>query len=173
MIQRIGRKQKTSLGFSLVELLIVIAIIGVLAAVVMTNYSRARQLSKTSKAQADLKQLHTGMEQLALDTGKWPNGCIPDQTDNPEVDLNQPAAGLISVPPVGLINGSCEWKDEEVAKWNGPYVQLSGALDPWGTAYYFDPDYRLGTDIFPALVSWGPDKLVNTYTSDDIYIRLR
>lgn len=166
------QEPRSAPGFTLIELLITIAIIGLLAGVVMLNLNNARVRSRTTKAEADLRQLRTGIEQLAIDTNKWPNGCPLDQSNNPEVDLNQTNAGLISMPSVGVIDAPCEWTDADVASWGGPYVQMSGALDPWGTPYYFDPDYHSGSDIFPTLVSWGPDKAINTYNADDIYVRL-
>ncbi|HUT96329.1 MAG TPA: prepilin-type N-terminal cleavage/methylation domain-containing protein, partial [Candidatus Paceibacterota bacterium] len=89
---------KKNSGFTLIELLVVIAIIGLLATIVLVALSNARMKAKISRAQADLRQLRNAIEFLVDDTGKWPNGCPPETTANPEVDLNNSQSGLISRP---------------------------------------------------------------------------
>ncbi len=158
-------------GFTLIELLVVIAIIGLLAGGVLLALNRARLNAKITKARADLHQLRIAIDLLAADTGKWPNGCPQETTANPEVMLDQPAAGLNTIPTAGIIELPCEWTVEEVAVWKGPYVQLNPILDPWGTSYWFDADYQAIADDAIVLVSYGPDQ--TNYTSDDIIERIR
>lgn len=160
-------------GFTLTELLVVIAIIGLLASVVLLSLNRSRASAKVAKVEADLRQVRTAIEELGIDTGKWPNGCPLDAANNPEIALNTPAAGLGYLPPVGLVQDPCEWTDADIAGWRGPYLEPSHLTDPWGTPYYFDPDYHKDSEIFPALVSWGTNGTVNTYDGNDIYVKLR
>jgi prepilin-type N-terminal cleavage/methylation domain-containing protein len=165
------QKIKNQNGFTLIELLVVIAIIGILASIVMVALQTARARSKTAKVQADLHQLKTAIDLLANDTGKWPNGCPPDTSANPEVMLDQAAAGLNAIPPVGIVEDPCEWTAEDVALWKGPYVSMPVIQDPWGTSYWFDADYvPLGSQSI-VLLSYGPDK--TNYTADDLYIVIK
>ncbi len=56
-------------AFTLIELLIVVAIIGILAAIAVPNFLNAQMKAKIARAQADMKTLSTGIEQLRLDRG--------------------------------------------------------------------------------------------------------
>jgi len=56
-------------AFTLIELLIVVAIIGILAAIAVPNFLNAQMRAKISRAVADMRSLKTGVEQLRLDRG--------------------------------------------------------------------------------------------------------
>jgi len=167
-------------GFTLIELLVVIAIIGILASVVLTSLASAREKSQLARVKADLKQIRTALALLEIDTGRWPNGCPPGAPANPEVDLGLNTAGLMSAPPVGVVDAPCEWTAAAVANWEGPYV--GSVTDPWGNNYYFDPDYR-GYDNcasipdepeLNALLSFGPNGVgVNAYDCDDQFLTIQ
>lgn len=171
-------------GFTLIEILIVIAIIGILASIVLPAVNIARENAKVAKARSELRNVRSGVALLESDTGKWPNGCPPSQLNNPEVDLEDAQAGVALRPSVGVVDGACEWTTSEVASWNGPYMKVP--VDPWGTSYEFDPDYFPGENrsgsscpgyvasTIVAVVSYGPDKIGrNEYNCDDIYFELR
>lgn len=157
IIERAIKKGKRALrGFTLIELLVVIAIIGVLSATVLVAMNSSRHKAKVARVQGDLNRLRTAMGLLESDTGKWPNGCQMDATNNPEVYLNDQQSGIRIQPSVGVIDVNCEWTAQDVANWRGPYAP--NALDPWGTSYYFDPDYCDSNAVVrPAILSVGPD----------------
>lgn len=163
---------KSREGFTLVELLVVIAIIGLLASVVIVGLARAREMAKIARVNADLQQIRKGIELLVQDTGKWPNGCPPDIGESPETFLDTPLAGLTSIPDLAWVGAAvnnsggyfdgrwspnpatvCGWVAADVAKWKGPYA--NHVLDPWGHAYFYDPDYSVNGQVFAAILSRG------------------
>lgn len=104
--------QKTAQqGFTLLELLVVIVIIGLLAAYVGPRYFSQLAKSERSTAKAQIEGLGKALDAYRLDTGHYP-------------ESEQGLAAL--------------WlKPENEAKWNGPYLQKAIPLDPWGRAYIY------------------------------------
>lgn len=150
-------------GFTLIELLVVISIIGLLASVIIVATASARTRARIVKAQADIKQISTGLGLLESDTGKWPLGCPPnDKTLLAEADFNSPYFGLTQKPTLGQYDPTyapnCTWTAQDLARWLGPY--LSTTNDPWGSPYFFDPDFYFCGDPheWMVILSKGPDK---------------
>jgi prepilin-type N-terminal cleavage/methylation domain-containing protein len=178
-----------SRGFTLVELLVVIGIIGLLSTMTIAAVNNARGKARIARAQGDVKQLATAIQLLAADTGKWPNGCPLENVADPEVDLSAATAGITQAPPVGQVSAAgggkpeCRWTASDVGKWNGPYMK--SVVDPWGRSYLFDPDYQkpscpgssAGSEV-PTVMSAGPTlsdggSHVNDYDCDNIIYELR
>ena len=67
--------RKTTQGFSLVEIMIVIAITGLLITIVVFNVQPAGQKSRDAQRQADLRQVQTALEQYKNRHGRYPEGC--------------------------------------------------------------------------------------------------
>jgi prepilin-type N-terminal cleavage/methylation domain-containing protein len=59
-------------AFTLIELLIVVAIIAILAAIAVPNFLEAQVRAKVSRAKADIRSLATALESYAVDTNKYP-----------------------------------------------------------------------------------------------------
>jgi len=68
-------------AFTLIELLIVVAIIAILAAIAVPNFLEAQTRSKVSRAKADMRTLATGLESYAVDNNKYP----PSFVDAPQI----------------------------------------------------------------------------------------
>lgn len=80
-------KSKT-LAFTLIELLIVVAIIAILAAIAVPNFLEAQTRSKVSRTKADMRSVATGLEAYAADYNHYPlnDGCynvLPNQISTP------------------------------------------------------------------------------------------
>lgn len=98
-------------GFTLLELLVVMVIIGLLAAYVGPRYFAQIGKSERSIARAQIDGIAKALEAYRLDTGHYPGA-------------EQGLTALVTKPA-----------DE--ARWNGPYLQKSVPADPWGSAYVY------------------------------------
>lgn len=152
-------------GFTLLELIVNIAIIGLLVTIAIPAYTTFRNRARIATATGDLKNIQVAMEALAIDTEKWPGPQNVGVTADQEVwDLSSKSAGLVAT------NGN-------FPNWKGPYLQ-SVPKDPWGMNYFFDPDYytsgKVGQGPKSAVIgSFGPNKCCkNTYDSDNVYLIL-
>lgn len=82
-------------GFTLVELLIVVAIIGILVAISVINYMSAIQRAKQRRSMSDIRALSSGLEAYAIDLGRYP----PASGYTLPAGLSLPTATLGSVGP--------------------------------------------------------------------------
>lgn len=147
---------KQSAGFTILELIVNLAIIGILSAIAIPAYITFRDKAKIAQAKSNLKNIQLAIEQLANDTEKWPGPQSVGVTADAEVwDLNSGSAGLVAT------NGG-------FPNWKGPYMK-SVPKDPWGSDYFFDPDYYVKGTKYAAIGSFGPNKCCrNVYDSDDV-----
>jgi prepilin-type N-terminal cleavage/methylation domain-containing protein len=168
-------------GFTLIELLTVIAIIGLLSVFAVVALNGARGKAKEAVAKDDLAKLRSAMLMMENELERWPNGCPPWSVRNPEIELAAQQAGLLTQPAVGDQGDGCQWTQQAVDRWNGPYAR-EVQLDPWNNSYYFDPDYtpyqNCGSEPTQpeaaVLVSFGPNGAgLNDYDCDDIFIKLK
>jgi general secretion pathway protein G len=98
-------------GFSLIELLIVMIIIGLLASLVGPRLFQHVGQSKQNTARAQIELLGTALDAYRLDVGRYPT-----TEQGLEALRNKPA---------------------DVERWNGPYLPRDVPLDPWGKAYIY------------------------------------
>ncbi|MCM8782369.1 MAG: type II secretion system major pseudopilin GspG [Candidatus Omnitrophica bacterium] len=125
-------------GFTLIELMLVVIIIGALVAMVMPRLTGRGEQARASAAKADIQaNIATALKLYELD-----NGNFPSTEEGLNALLNKPA----STP-----------------NWNGPYLEKH-PLDPWGREYkYKSPgDHRSDYDLY----SLGKDGQEGT--ADDI-----
>jgi general secretion pathway protein G len=125
---RSARRVRTA-GFTLLELLVVIVIIGLLAAYVGPKYFSQLGKSEVTVTRAQIEAFEKSLDTFRLDVGRYPTT---------EEGLN----ALMTAPPTA------------VAKWNGPYLKKGVPADPWGHAY----QYRApGTKAEYEILSLGKD----------------
>lgn len=117
-------------GFTLLELLVVIVIIGLLAGLVAPRYFDTLGKSKTKVARAQMDSLEKALEQYQLDVGEFPTA--------------EQGISALTIQPTG------------VTKWQGPYLKRGVPLDPWGHPYIYK-HINGGKDI--DLISLGSDAL--------------
>jgi len=144
----------------MLEMMIVVLVIGVIVAVALPGTRYVRNKTLDSQARADLELLASGVSRLAWDTGRWPGGLDRSVAGDAETwDLSSSNAGLLTANAL-------------FPDWKGPYLS-SVPLDPWGSRYFFDPDYRIGVRDYPVVGSFGPNRSGrNIYDEDNIYIRM-
>ena len=111
-IQSIYRThQPKAAGFTLLELLVVMVIIGLLAGYVGPKYFAQVGKSQIKAARAQIDALEKSLDQYRLDTGHYPVA-------------EQGLAALITRPA-------------NEPKWDGPYLAKRVPVDPWGNAYVY------------------------------------
>ena len=115
-------------GFTLLELLVVIVIIGLLASYVGPRYFSQLGKSETTTARAQMQAFARALDHYRLDVGRYPS-------------TEQGLSALLTRPG-------------NEPKWNGPYLQNAVPLDPWGKPYvYRSPGEKGEFEI----VSYGKD----------------
>lgn len=98
-------------GFTLLELLVVMVIIGMLAGFVAPRFFAQIGKSEIKTAHAQISALEKALDQYRLDVGRYPS------TEQGLQSLNEQPAGE--------------------SKWAGPYLKKAVPLDPWAHAYVY------------------------------------
>ena len=122
--RRPARPGDREAGFTLLELLVVLAIMGLLAAIVAPQVLKYLGSSRSQTAKVQIQNITAALELYRLDVGRYPTQ---------EEGLNV----LVAAAPAD-------------ACWNGPYLQKAAALkDPWGQAYlYRNPGQHGDVDVY-------------------------
>jgi general secretion pathway protein G len=130
-------------GFTLLELLVVILIIGLLTGIVAPRFLGQISKSETTTARAQLDAIDKALQSYRIDTGRFPST----------------AQGLKAL--------AAQPADE--ARWRGPYLQGDVPLDPWGMAYQYRAPGPNGKDY--ELLSYGKDRAAGGSGDDADLVR--
>nr|WP_236904253.1 type II secretion system major pseudopilin GspG [Collimonas fungivorans] len=126
---RFAPQRRLNRGFTLLELLVVLVIIGLLASYVGPKYFSQVGKSQVTVAKSQMDAFDKALDTFRLDVGRYPTN-------------EEGLQGLMAAPP------------NDAAKWNGPYMKTAIPLDPWGHPYlYRTPGARGDMEI----VSYGRD----------------
>ncbi len=104
-------------GFTLVELMVVIAIIGLLAAVVTVNVIGQMDEARKTKVAADMQAIEDGLKLFKVNMGYYPQ----------------------------QLNALWERPANAGNRWKGPYLEEYPPRDPWGNEYMYN--YVSGSDF--------------------------
>jgi general secretion pathway protein G len=139
MKPQISKFRSARHAFTLIELLLVLVILAVLAAVVVPKFTHRSEEAKIAAAKADIAAFDVALDAYEIDNSRFPSN---------EEGLN----GLIAAP-------------SSATAWKGPYIKRAVTNDPWGHPYI----YRAPGQHNPTgydLSSSGPD--AREGTDDDI-----
>jgi general secretion pathway protein G len=118
-------------AFTLIELLLVLAILAALTAMIAPRFAKRSEQARITAARADVSNLETAVDAFEVDTGRYPT-------------TEEGLAALVEQPA-------------DLTGWHGPYIKRGVPKDPWGNPYvYRCPGQRntSGYDIY----SFGPNR---------------
>lgn len=116
-------------GVTLIEMLVVVTIIALFAALVGPNLFKQADKAKVTQTRAQIRQLQAALGTYKLDTGTFPT--------------TEQGLQALRVKP------------ENVGLWNGPYLSMEVPVDAWGHAYLYKFPGEHGDE--PDLMSYGAD----------------
>lgn len=120
-------------GFTLIEILVVIAVISVLAALVAPNVFRHVGTAKDAAARSQIEMLGAALDAYRLDNGRYPT-------------TDQGLDALWQAPMV----------EPRPNNWRGPYLRKAVPRDPWDNPYVYQSPGEMNVQGFD-LLSYGAD----------------
>jgi general secretion pathway protein G len=120
-------------GFTLIEILVVVTVIAILAALVGPSVFRHLGRAKDAAARSQMEMLGAALDAYRLDNGRYPTS----------------AQGLeaLNVEPT---------TEPRPRNWQGPYLRKAVPLDPWGNSYSFTSPGEYNPTGYD-LISYGAD----------------
>ena len=120
--------RNSSAGFTLIELIVVVVIIGLLAGLVVPQFIKQEEKATSKAAKAQIELFGTALDTFRLDVGRYPTS----------------QEGLAALTQ----------KPASADRWDGPYLKKGVPADPWGRAYlYVAPGEHGEYDLY----SYGAD----------------
>ena len=123
------RRRRTQAGLTLIEMLVVVTIIAVFAAVVGPRVLQRADVAKKTAVRQQINSFNTALGAYKLDTSLFPS--------------NEQGLKALREKPEG-VNG-----------WQGPYLPQDVPTDPWGRAYVYKYPGEHGDE--PDIISYGAD----------------
>jgi general secretion pathway protein G len=120
-------------GFSLIELLLVLVILAILAAVVVPKFTGRSEDARIAAAKTDVSQMETAIDMFEQDAGRFPS-----TSEGLTVLTRQQGLG------------------SDVKAWKGPYLKREVPTDPWGNPYVYRQPGNVNTTGYD-LFSMGKD----------------
>lgn len=123
-------KRQSEKGFTLIEVLLVMVILTVLAAVVVPKFTKRSEQARITAAHTDIANLEVALDAFEVDSGRYPT-------------TSEGLKALVENP-----SGSKNWK--------GPYLKRGVPKDPWDNQYIYTQPGRHNTYGYD-LYSFGGD----------------
>lgn len=138
------RTSRRRRGFTLMEMLVVLAILVLLAGMVLPRVLGSSKKANIQAAKVQLRSFKGALEQYSLHTNSFP----------------ATEAGLLA-----LVERPAESEESAITGWDGPYLDEI-PKDPWGKDYQYEYPPTRGKGDYPDIWSFGPDGEDNT--EDDV-----
>lgn len=131
-------------GFTIVELLIVIVIIGILAAITVVAYNGIQQRSQTAKINSDLAMFSKAIKAARINSGELATRYITNSTGTAGTCMSKPAGTDLAT--LDKTTDSCwiNYRAALQAITNASNINVTGLLDPWGRPYVLDENEKEG-----------------------------
>jgi general secretion pathway protein G len=130
---RTRRIARTRGGFTLIEIMVVIAVLAILAALVAPNIFSHLGTAKDVAAKSQMEMIGAALDAYRLDNGRYPTTA-------------QGLEVLRTEPTI----------EPRPRNWRGPYLRREVPLDPWGTSYQFVSPGEANPNAYD-LISYGAD----------------
>jgi general secretion pathway protein G len=105
------RRKAQRRGFSLIELLLVLVILGILTAIVVPKFAGRSEEARITAAKTAIRNIEFQLEAFEVDCGRYPT-----EAEGLEALTEEPA---------------------DVQNWKGPYLSRGVLKDPWGNAFVY------------------------------------
>ncbi len=154
------KRSPTAGGFTLIEILVVVTLIGILASIVIVNLSNAREQSQIARATEELKNIEQAFRLYRNETGRMPPGS----------DHCSLCGWGGWADPAPSESTKAAWR----AAWTDVATDVNGVTgtrlpenDPWGNYYAYDNNYLVtnaqGTEAPSIVCSVGPNGTLDTW----------
>ena len=141
-----NKRSRRNAGFTFIEMIVVVSIIGLLLALVGPRFIRGQEKAEVKAAAAQIENLGTALDTFRLDVGRYPS------TQEGLAALNQ--------------------RPSAADRWDGPYLKKAIPADPWGRPFFYRAPgehgaydlYSLGADGAPG--GDGPNRDVASWDTN-------
>jgi len=146
MKENVMKRHRSNAGFTFIEMMVVVSIIGLLIVLVGPRFIRGQEKAELRAAAAQIANFGTALDTFRLDVGRYPT--------------TQEGLGALNARP------------SSTDRWDGPYLKTQIPLDPWSRPYFYRSPgeagrpydlYSLGADGAPG--GDGPNRDVLSWES--------
>jgi general secretion pathway protein G len=126
-----NKKRKAQAGFTMVELMAVLIILGLLAAVVVKNFVGSVDRAKVTQTKANLKLLHSAVNQFQMDNSRWPgeDEGLSVLVQRPMDAMNWPPGGYLDTTDLPKDGWNRDFIYERFPESGKPFVIISLGAD--------------------------------------------
>jgi len=117
-------------AFTLIELLLVLVILAVLAAMIVPKFTKRSEQARVAATSTDIANMGTALDAFEIDTGRYPTS-------------DEGLKALVEIPG-------------NIKDWKGPYLKRTVGNDPWGNPYVYRAPGQHNSTSYD-LYSFGPN----------------